>query len=48
MYMYMEKKKVKLVTVVEGHPKAPFSFATTPSEGGTTHFPWLLHFTLDL
>ena len=30
---------VKLVTVVEGDPKAPFSIATP--------FPGLLHFTLD-
>ena len=30
----------KLVTLVKGDPKAPFSIATTP-------FPGLLHFTLD-
>ena len=38
----------KLVTVVEGDPKALFSRATTPrSGGGATPFPGLLHFTLD-
>ena len=34
------KKKVKLVSLVEGDPKATFSIATTPFSG-------LLHFTLD-
>ena len=37
-----------LVTIVEGDPKAPFSIAITPKYwGGATHFPKLLHFTLD-
>ena len=27
---YVSKSKVKLATVVEGDPKAPFSIATTP------------------
>ena len=36
----MNISSCKLVTVVEGNPKAPFSIATTP-------FPGLLHFTLD-
>ena len=41
-------KKVKLVTVVYGDPKAPFSIATTPRRGGDAiSFPGLLHFTLD-
>ena len=41
--------KVKLATVVEGDPKAPFSIATTPRcRGGCYSFPGLLHFTLDL
>ena len=47
----MEKKKkieslkaikVKLATVVEGGPKAPFSIATTPRcRGGRYSFPWI-------
>ena len=33
--------KVKLATVVEGDPKAPFSIATTPRcRGGRYSFPW--------
>ena len=33
---------VKLATVVEGHPKAPFSIATTPRwRGGHYSFPWI-------
>ena len=33
---------VKLVTVVEGDPKAPFSIATTPRRrGGHYSFPWI-------
>ena len=40
--------KVKLVTLVEGDPKAPFSIATTlRCREGATPFPGLLHFTLD-
>ena len=39
--------KVKLATIVEGDPKAPFSVATTPRCAGATPFPGLLHFTLD-
>ena len=42
------KKKVKLATIVEGNPKAPFSIATTPMcRGGRYSFPGLLYFTLD-
>ena len=38
---------VKLVTLVEGDPKAPFSIATTTRCcEGSTPFPRLLHFTL--
>ena len=50
----MEKKgksiyKVRLATVIEGDPKAPFSIAATPRyRGGAALFPGLLHFTLDL
>ena len=34
--------KVKLATVVEGDPKAPFSIATTPRcRGGCYSFPWI-------
>ena len=41
--------KVKLATIVEGDPKAPFSIATTPRcvGEGATPFPGLLHFTLE-
>ena len=42
--------KVKLATVVEGDPKAPFSIATRLHRGvgeGATPSPGLLHFTLD-
>ena len=40
--------KVKLATIVEGNPKAPFSIATTPMcRGGRYSFPGLLYFTLD-
>ena len=36
------KKKVKLATIVEGDPKAPFSIATTPRyRGGCYFFPWI-------
>ena len=44
----MGYKKVNLVTVVEGDPKEPFSMATIQSIAeGATHFPELIHFTLD-
>ena len=40
--------KVKLTTIVEGNPKAPFLIATTPRcRGGCYSFPGLLYFTLD-
>ena len=36
---------IKLVTIVEGHPKAPFSIATTPRcRGGRYYFPWIAPF----
>ena len=39
---------IKLATIVEGDPKAPFSIATTPRcKGGPYSLPWLLRFTLD-
>ena len=42
------KSKVKLATIVEGDPKAPFSIATTPMcREGRYSFPGLLYFTLD-
>ena len=42
------ESKVKLTTIVEGDPKAPFSIATTPRcRGGCNSFPGLLYFTLD-
>ena len=38
MYIY----KVKLATIVEGDPKAPFSIATTPRcRGGRYSIPWI-------
>ena len=40
--------KVKLATVVECEPKAPFSIVITPRcRWGRYSFPGLLHFTLD-
>ena len=34
---------IKLATVVEGNPKAPFSVATTPRcWGGRYSFPWIV------
>ena len=34
--------KVKLVTLVEGDPKSPFSIATTPRCRGEGYsFPWI-------
>ena len=45
---YISYKQVKLATIVEGDPKAPFSIATTPRcRGGRYSFPGLLHFTFD-
>ena len=45
----MRISKVKLVTVVKGDQKAPFSIATTlRCMGGRYSIPWLLHFSLDL
>ena len=36
---------VKLVTVVKGDPKAPFSIVTTPRcRGGRYSFPWIAPF----
>ena len=36
------KVKVKLATIVEGDPKAPFPIATTPRcRGGRFSFPWI-------
>ena len=38
MYVYF----LKLVTVVEGNPEAPFLIATTPlCKGGRYSFPWI-------
>ena len=40
--------KLKLVTLVKGDPKAPFSIASTSRcRGGWYPFPGLLHFTFD-
>ena len=47
-YIFIDISKVKLATVVEGNPKAPFSIATTPRcRGGCYSFPRWLYFTLD-
>ena len=44
----IDLSKVKLATIVEGNPKAPFSIATTPRcRGGRYSFPGLPYFTLD-
>ena len=48
LYICLPTSKVKLATIVEGNPKAPFSIATTPMcRGGRYSFPGLLYFTLD-
>ena len=48
IYTHTYIYKVKLATIVEGNPKAPFSIATTPRcRGGRYSFPGLLYFTLD-
>ena len=40
IYIYMYISKVKLATIVEGDPKAPFSIATTPRcRGGRYSIP---------
>ena len=46
IYIYITKNKyivkVKLATIVEGDPNAPFSIATTPRcRGGRDSFPWI-------
>ena len=47
-YIVISKVKVKMATIVEGNPKAPFSIASTPMcRGGRYSFPGLLYFTLD-
>ena len=42
-YYYIDDiSKVKLATIVEGDPKAPFSIATTPRcRGGRYSIPWI-------
>ena len=58
IYIYMDglggfqptpqQSKVKLATIVEGVPKAPFSIATTSRcRGGCYSFPWIAPFYLD-
>ena len=43
------RTKVKLATLVEGKPKAPFSIATTPKcREGRNSIPWIAPLTLDL
>ena len=45
MYIYIY---IKLATVVESDPKAPFSVATTQkSREGRYFFPWIVPLTLD-
>ena len=47
-FYLLHKSKVKLATIVEGNPKAPFSITTTPRcRGGHYYFPGWLYFTLD-
>ena len=39
----ISKKKVKLVALIKGGPKAPFSIATTPRcRGGYCSIPWIV------
>ena len=42
-YIYIVNTSiVKLATIVEGDPKAPFSITTTPRcSGGCYSFPWI-------
>ena len=48
IYIYIYSKVVKFVTEVEGNQKAPFELLLQRGVGeDTTHFPGLLHFTLD-
>ena len=43
------KVKVKLATLVEGDPKAPFSIATTPKCRGRRHsIPWIALLEIEL
>ena len=47
-YKSNKHKVVKMATLVEGDPKAPFSIATTPRcRGGRYSFSGRFHFTLD-
>ena len=48
MNIYIYIYKSKLVTVVEGDPKATFSLASTQSCRGTSSYSGWLNFTLDL
>ena len=42
IYIYIYKLQVKLATIVEGDPMAPFLIATTPRcRGGHYSFPWI-------
>ena len=42
IYIHIYISKVKLATIVEGDPKAPFSIATTPRcRGGRYSIPWI-------
>ena len=54
-FKYKIEYKVKLATVVEGDPKAPFSIATTPRCRGGCYifpsipplYPWSVHFNAE-
>ena len=47
-WIFLNVKKIKLATVVEGDQKAPFTIATTLRfRRGRYFFPWMLNFTLD-
>ena len=42
LFISVSVSKVKLATIVEGDPKAPFSIATTPRcRGGRYSIPWI-------
>ena len=42
MFVWVYIKKIKLATLVDGDPKAPFSIATAPRCRGECYsFPWI-------
>ena len=41
LFIMVALKKVKLATLVEGDPKAPFLIATLTCRGGRYSIPWI-------